>query len=88
MRNLYTHLMSGYQRDLQMTKSILVNAYSTWSDIIEVYTHIIGALEFHRENLEQSITPDLLLTDEVYKLVNAGVSFRDAYQQVKTAYFQ
>ena len=87
MRNIYTHLMSGYQRDLQMTKSILVNAYSAWSDVIEVYTHIIRALEFHKENLEQSITPDLLLTDEVYKLVNAGMPFRDAYHQVKSHYF-
>ena len=88
MRNIYTHLMSGYQRDLQMTKSILVNAYATWRDIIEIYTHIIGALEFDGKKLTSAITPDILLTDEVYKLVNTGVSFRDAYTQVKTAYFQ
>jgi argininosuccinate lyase len=88
MRNMYTHLMSGYQRDLQMTKSVLLHATTTWMDIVEVYTYIINALEFQCENLERSITPDLLLTDEVYKVVNTGVSFRDAYKQVKATYFE
>jgi len=87
MRNLYTHLMSWYQRDLQMTKSIYKNAYTTWERIIKIYTHIINELEFNEEILEASITPDLLLTDEVCKLVKTGVPFRDAYQRVKENFF-
>ncbi len=87
IRNMYTHLMSGYQRDLQMTKSIYKNAYTTWEKIIKIYTHIINELEFNEDLLQASITPDLLLTDEVYKLVKTGVPFRDAYQQVKEEFF-
>ena len=62
--------MSGYQRDLQMTKNIYINAYRAWGNIIKIYTHIINELIFDKNNLEKSITPDLVLTDEVYKLVN------------------
>lgn len=87
MRNMYTHLMSGYQRDLQMSKKIYMNAYSTWENIIKIYIHIISELEFNQEILEKSITPDILLTDEVYKFVQMGIPFREAYQKVKDAFF-
>ena len=53
-----------------MTKNIYINAYRAWGNIIKIYTHIINELIFDKNNLEKSITPDLVLTDEVYKLVN------------------
>lgn len=87
LRNMYTHLMSGYQRDLQMTKKIYIDAATVWKNIIKIYTHIIHELEFNNEVLTKSITPDLLLTDKVYKLVHNGMPFREAYQKVKEEFF-
>lgn len=87
MRNLYTHLMSGYQRDLQMTKSILIDGYTTWKDIMEIYTHVISSLQFDTEALNSAMTPELYLTDRVYDRVSAGESFRDSYQRVKSDFF-
>lgn len=87
LRNMYTHLMSGYQRDLQMTKKIYMDAVTLWENIIKIYTHVIHELEFNQGVLAKSITPDLLLTDEVYKLVQSGMPFREAYQVVKTEFF-
>lgn len=87
MRNLYTHLMSGYQRDLQMTKSILVDGYSTWKDIMEIYTHVIDSIEFDIEALNSAMTHELYLTDRLYDRVTAGEPFRDAYQRVKSDFF-
>jgi argininosuccinate lyase len=84
---MYTHLMSGYQRDLQMSKKIYMNAYSTWDNIIKIYTHIITELELNTDILEKSMTPDILLTNEVYRLVNNGIPFREAYQKVKEDFF-
>ncbi len=83
MRNLYTHLMSGYQRDLQMTKSILLNGYTLWTSIIDIMTLVVENIQFHEENLKDAMTPELYATDEVYKHVMAGESFRDAYKKVK-----
>ncbi|MBP9779203.1 argininosuccinate lyase [Candidatus Gracilibacteria bacterium] len=85
MRNIYTHLMSGYQRDLQMTKSILINGYTTWKEIIDIMVLVGDSLTFHEANLEASMTPELYATDEVYKLVMQGESFRDAYQKIKNS---
>jgi argininosuccinate lyase len=87
MRNLYIHLMSGYQRDLQMTKSILIDGYATWKDIMEIYIHVISSLQFDTEALNSAMTPELYLTDRVYDRVSAGESFRDAYQRVKSDFF-
>jgi argininosuccinate lyase len=85
MRNLYTHLMSGYQRDLQMTKSILINGYTTWKEIIDIMILVGDSITFHEAKLEASMTPELYATDEVYKLVMQGESFRDAYQKIKNS---
>lgn len=83
LRNIYTHLTSGYQRDLQMTKSILLNAMSTWNDIVEVSVLVVSSLEFHQDKLKKSLSDDLYATDEVYKLVAQGMAFRDAYKIIK-----
>jgi argininosuccinate lyase len=79
--------MSGYQRDLQMTKSILIDGYATWKDIMEIYIHVISSLQFDTEALNSAMTPELYLTDRVYDRVSAGESFRDAYQRVKSDFF-
>lgn len=83
MRNLYTHLMSWYQRDLQMTKSILLSGYALWTSIIDIMTLVVENIQFNKEKLENAMTPELYATDEVYKLVMNGESFRDAYKTVK-----
>ncbi len=77
--------MSGYQRDLQMTKSILINGYTTWKEIIDIMVLVGDSLTFHEANLEASMTPELYATDEVYKLVMQWESFRDAYQKIKNS---
>ena len=83
MRNLYTHLMSGYQRDLQMTKNILLSGYSLWTSIIDTVTLVVENITFNNQQLEEAMTPELSATDEVYKLVMQGESFRDSYRKVK-----
>lgn len=83
MRNLYTHLMSGYQRDLQMTKSILLNGYNLWTGIIDIMTLVVESIQFDDGKLQDAMTPELYATDEVYKLVMEWESFRKAYKKVK-----
>lgn len=86
---MYTHLMSGYQRDLQMTKSILLNAYTTWENIIDIVTLIGENLLFHEKKLTEAMTPDIYATNEVYKRIEERkIPFRDAYREVKTEFFE
>ena len=69
MRNLYTHLISGYQRDLQMTKTVFLSGCKIWNDTVQIMTHIIKELQINEVRLNASMTPDLFATEEVYKLV-------------------
>ncbi|WP_144082963.1 hypothetical protein [Salinispira pacifica] len=41
-------------------------------------------LVVHEDRLRSAITPELFATDEAIKLVEEGMSFRDAYRQVGT----
>lgn len=87
MRNIYTHLIGGYQRDLQMTKSVFVSGFEIWKDIMEIMILIVSELQFHEQKLSLSMTPDLFATEEVYKLVQGWMSFREAYHQIKKNLF-
>ena len=69
MRNLYTHLISGYQRDLQMTKTVFLSGCKIWNDTVQIMTHIIKELQINEVRLNASMTSDLFATEEVYKLV-------------------
>lgn len=82
---LLNNLPSGYHRDLQLTKEILFPAIE----------ELKGCLQLMQLMLQNIRVKDQLLTDEKYKylfsveavneLVNKGVPFREAYQQVGNA---
>lgn len=88
LRNIYIHLMSGYQRDLQLTKKIFIDATDLAKNIIEIFSEIINNLQIHTEILDSAMTDELYATERVYELVRWGMSFRDAYLEVKNTLFQ
>ncbi len=75
---------SSYQRDLQLTKEIAVKALSTVEMTLEVLTLAVKSLQLNEENLRNSITDEMLSVTEINKLVEQGVPFRDAYNQIKS----
>jgi argininosuccinate lyase len=87
LRNIYTHLMSGYQRDLQLTKKIFIEATDLAENIIEIFGEIIDNLQIQTETLNAAMTDELYATERVYELVRLGMSFRDAYMEVKQTLF-
>lgn len=44
---------------------------------------IVDSLVVHYDKLENAMTKDLYATNEAYELVKKGMSFREAYKQVK-----
>lgn len=87
LRNVYTHLISGYQRDLQLTKRIFIEATDLAVNILGAFSEIIDHLEIHGEKLDNAMTGELFATERAYELVRGGMSFRDAYLQVKKELF-
>lgn len=77
---------SGYHRDLQLTKKITMDAFTSALDTLEVLALCVSELEANTDRLAEAMTDELYTVAKINELVEKGVPFRDAYQQVKQSY--
>jgi argininosuccinate lyase len=77
-----TNLPSGYHRDLQLLKEHLFPSFKTLIDCIEMTGLMISNVEIKKDILADEKYKYLFSVEEVNKLVNAGIPFRDAYKKV------
>ncbi len=77
-----TNLPSGYHRDLQLLKEHLFPAFNTLKDCIEMAGLMLSNIEIKKNILADEKYKYLFSVEEVNKLVNAGMPFRDAYKKV------
>jgi argininosuccinate lyase len=76
-------LPSGYSRDLQDTKALLIDGVRLAEQGLAVTAAATPTLTPVRERIEAALTPDLYATDEAYRLVREeGNPFREAYVRV------
>ena len=76
------NLPSGYHRDLQLLKEHLFPAFKTLQDCIEMTGLMLNNIEIRKDILSDEKYEYLFSVEEVNKLVNAGMPFRDAYKKV------
>ncbi len=76
------NLPSGYHRDLQLLKEHLFPAFNTLKDCIEMAGLMLSNIEIKKNILADEKYKYLFSVEEVNKLVNAGMPFRDAYKKV------
>jgi argininosuccinate lyase len=79
-------LISGYNRDLQLTKGPLFCALDTTMASVSIISNVIAGIEIDEHGCRNAMTEELYATEEAYKLVRKGVSFRDAYRQIARRY--
>ncbi len=77
-----TNLPSGYHRDLQLLKEHLFPAFQTLRQCMEMAGLMLGNIEIKNDILADEKYKYLYSVEEVNKLVNAGMPFRDAYKKV------
>jgi argininosuccinate lyase len=77
-----TNLPSGYHRDLQLLKEHLFPAFKTLKDCIEMAGLMLSNIEISKDILADEKYKYLFSVEEVNKLVNMGMAFRDAYKKV------
>ncbi len=75
-------LMSGYNRDMQLTKEPVMNGFFITSSSLEIFILLFKYLTVNKEKCSKAMTDDLFATERVYQLVKEGIPFRDAYQQI------
>jgi len=78
--SLAGNLISGYNRDAQLSKGPLFACLDTALASLNIMATVTAGLKFNKERCV--LAPELFATEEAYKLVKAGLPFRDAYRQV------
>jgi argininosuccinate lyase len=76
------NLPSGYHRDLQLLKEGLLPAIQTLKSCLEMATFSLKNIKVNDQILNDSKYDYLFTVEEVNKLVQQGIAFRDAYKIV------
>jgi argininosuccinate lyase len=79
---LMNNLPSGYHRDLQLTKEILFPAIEDLKACMQLAKLMLSNIEVRDDILEDQKYKYLFSVEAVNELVNNGVPFREAYQQI------
>ena len=82
MQLLMSNLPSGYHRELQLTKELLMPAIDEIKDCLEITHYMVTHMNVKADLLKDSKYDLLFSVEEVNKLVVAGMPFREAYVQV------
>lgn len=76
-------LMSGYNRDYQLTKGPLMEAYSLTVKSLNILEIVFKKLKPDFARMKEAIHPYMFAADRAFELVrNEGLPFRDAYNKV------
>jgi argininosuccinate lyase len=79
---LLNNLPSGYHRDLQLTKEILFPAIEELKACLQLARVMLSNIEVKDNILADERYKYLFSVEAVNELVNKGIPFREAYQQV------
>lgn len=82
IKGIIGNLMSGYNRDLQLTKKPLMESCEIVQSTLRIMTRVVERLEIDEKKCREACTAEIYATEEAYKLVKAGMPFRDAYRKV------
>ncbi len=76
------NLPSGYHRDLQLVKEIIVPAIQDMKACLEILTFSLEEIQVNKNILEDDKYDYLFSVDTLNELVQNGMPFRDAYKQM------
>ncbi len=79
MKSLTANLISGYNRDIQLTKESLFTSFDITKQSLEIISLIIDRISFNENTIKKALSEELYATHKAYELVKKGMSFRDAY---------
>ena len=88
LRSTTINLMSGYHRDLQLTKEALMRGLAAALETLPIAALVIGHLEVNAERCAAAMTEELFATARAYRLVQQGMPFREAYRTIAAEYRQ
>jgi argininosuccinate lyase len=79
---LISNLPSGYNRDLQLLKQIVFDAFDDVKECMEIMLLMLNNIKVRRNITDNTLYNTIFSTEEVNRLVKQGIPFRDAYKAV------
>ena len=79
---LTTNLTSGYHRDMQLTKELLLPAVQQLNACLEILTSSLGRIRVNKNTLDDPKYDYLFSVDSLDAMVQDGVPFREAYRRM------
>ena len=76
------NLPSGYFRDLQIIKELFLPAFQELKECLQMTTYIMNEIKVNEHILDDDKYLLIFSVEEVNRLANEGMPFRDAYKKV------
>lgn len=86
IKNIIGNLISGYNRDLQLTKKPMMDGIEITKDCLDVMILVLVCLKVNSEQCKKGVTEELYATEKLYELIEKGVTFREAYKKISEEY--
>lgn len=83
VKDISKNLISGYNRDTQLTKEPLIKGLGIARRSLEVCALVMAKVKPNKDVLMRSLAPEFFAVHETNRLVKSGLTFRDAYRHVK-----
>ncbi len=80
VKGMVGNLISGYHRDVQLTKGPVFEGFRVTEQSLEIVTKLFERLEVDQERCEAAMTDELFSAQKAFLLAQQGIPFRDAYQ--------
>ncbi|MDJ0766715.1 MAG: argininosuccinate lyase [Myxococcota bacterium] len=82
LKSLIGNLISGYHRDLQLTKGAIFTCIDTTQACLGIACTVLAGLEFDRAACRAALNDEIYATEKANARVKQGVPFRIAYAAV------
>jgi len=86
IRNISSNLISGYHRDMQLTKEPTMKGLQITKESLFITNLIFKRLKVNSKNCAKAMTKELNAAAEVHELVLKGIPFRKAYGIISKQY--
>ena len=82
IQSLSQNLISGYNRDIQLSKEPTMRSFDLIKNCLDINTLVISGLIVNEENCKKAMTDELFATEQAYNMVKEGIPFRQAYRKI------
>ncbi len=82
IQSLSQNLISGYNRDIQLSKEPIMRSFDLIKNCLDINTLVISGLIVNEENCKKAMTDELFATEQAYNMVKEGIPFRQAYRKI------